>query len=190
MTSQPVYSANLDNHAFLDWLSCTFPRDITDTLLLINIDQQRLYHLYQHTLLQRYPISSAANGVGSQSGSGQTPLGAHKVQEKYGASVPIGGILKGRVYTGEIATILQTRHTSGDTDNITSRILWLSGLEDDKNRGGNVDSYQRYIYIHGTDEEGWLGQPVSHGCIRMANHDISALFADIENNTFVYIYPE
>lgn len=187
MTRQPTYSSLLGNQELLDWLSLTFPNHISPTFLLINIDQQRLYHLHNRNLLHSYIISSALNGIGSQNGSGQTPLGAHCIPKKFGDNAPIGNVFKGRINTGEIATILTNKNTLSHTDNITSRILWLSGLEAGKNQGGNVDSYQRYIYIHGTDEEGRLGKPVSHGCIRMANQDIIELFKQVEINTFVYI---
>ena len=48
-------------------------------------------------------------------------------------------------------------------DVITSRILWLDGLEDGVNKGGDVDSKERFIYIHGTAEEGLIGKPASIG---------------------------
>ncbi len=59
---------------------------------------------------------------------------------------------------------------------ITARILWLSGMESGVNEGGNVDSHARWIYIHGTADECSLGTPSSHGCIRMHNSDVIALF--------------
>ncbi|MGB1307087.1 MAG: L,D-transpeptidase family protein, partial [Flavobacteriales bacterium] len=77
--------------------------------------------------------------------------------------------------------------TSSKTDDITSRILWLSGMEKDINKGGNVDSYNRYIYIHGTSEEGKIGTPASHGCIRMLNTDVIELYAKIKIGTKVLI---
>jgi len=91
-----------------------------------------------------------------------------------------------RNFEGEIATIF-TDSTTSKTDDITSRILWLSGLEQGINKGGNVDSYQRYIYIHGTSEEGKLGIPASHGCIRMKNKDVIKLFNKVNEGTKVLI---
>ena len=187
MTRQPIYSAHSGNQELLDRLSLQFPSHITRSILLINIAQQRLYHLQNNVLVRNYIISSALNGTGSQNGSGKTPLGAHCIQAKFGDDATIGSIFKGRINTGEVASILTAKNTLSDADNITSRILWLSGLEAGYNQGDDVDSHQRYIYIHGTDEEGRLGQAVSHGCIRMANRDVIELFTHIEINTFVYI---
>ena len=78
-------------------------------------------------------------------------------------------------------------HKSSDEDIISSRILWLEGLEEGKNKGENIDTYQRYIYIHGTNEEGMLGKKSSHGCIRMGNSDIIDLCSKEICNIFVYI---
>ena len=187
MIRQPIYSAHSSNQELLDRLSLKFPKHISRTILLININQQRLYHLHNNSLIHNYPISSALNGTGSQNGSGKTPLGAHCIRERFGDGALIGSIFKGRINTGKVATILTEKNALSNTDNITSRILWLSGLELGYNQGDDVDSHKRYIYIHGTDEEGRLGQSVSHGCIRMANQDVIDLFAHIELNTFVYI---
>ena len=92
----------------------------------------------------------------------------------------------GRVYYGEIATIYQDS-TRSKTDDITTRILWLSGEEDGLNKLEKVDSYQRYIYIHGTSEEGLIGSPASHGCIRMKNTDVLELYNKIAIGTKVLI---
>lgn len=157
-------------------------------LLLVNIQQQRLYQLHDLQLKSEYPISSASLGIGQQSGSNQTPLGAHLILERFGDGAPLGTIFKGRRNTGKVATILTDKHARSDQDNITSRILRLGGLEAGLNRGGNVDSYQRYIYLHGTDEEGLLGTPASHGCIRLANQAIIDLYPQLPIKTLVYIY--
>ena len=87
----------------------------------------------------------------------------------------MGGILKGRKYTGKTADII-TEKKSVDSDDVTTRIMWLDGLDEGKNKGGKVDSYTRYIYIHGTPEEGLLGTPASHGCIRMYNKQVKDLY--------------
>ena len=92
----------------------------------------------------------------------------------------------GRVFYGQIATIYNDISRS-KTDDVTTRILWLSGEEKDINKGGDVDSYQRFIYIHGTSEEGRLGTPASHGCIRMKNKDILELYNKIAVGTKVLI---
>lgn len=126
-----------------------------------------------------FRISTAANGVGEREGSGCTPRGRHRIREKIGSDAQAGTVFVGRKATGEIYS-QDLAKLQPDRDWILSRILWLDGLEDGRNRGcddsGSVDSYRRYIYIHGTNEEDQLGSPVSHGCIRMANADVIALF--------------
>lgn len=92
----------------------------------------------------------------------------------------------GRVFYGDIATIY-TDETKSKTDDVTSRIFWLEGMEKGKNKGEGIDSYKRYIYIHGTSEEGRLGTPASHGCIRMKNKDVIGLYKLIEVGTLVLI---
>ena len=94
--------------------------------------------------------------------------------------------MTGRVFYGDMATIY-TDKTKSITDNVTSRIFWLEGLEQGKNKGEGIDSYKRYIYIHGTSEEGRLGTPASHGCIRMRNKDVIDLYKIIEVDTLVLI---
>jgi len=92
----------------------------------------------------------------------------------------------GRVFYGQIATLYNDK-TKSKTDDVTSRIFWLEGLEIGKNKGEGIDSYKRYIYIHGTSEEGRLGEPASHGCIRMKNKEVIDLYKLIEVGTLVLI---
>ena len=142
----------------------------------ILISRQEL-HLYDDTgaILARYPVSTAANGVGCEKNSGCTPLGAHIIRAKIGASAPMNSVFVGRRATGEIYTPELMQLNPG-RDWILTRILWLSGQEIGKNRLGNVDTMQRYIYIHGTPESTELGKIGSHGCVRMRNRDVMALF--------------
>jgi lipoprotein-anchoring transpeptidase ErfK/SrfK len=108
------------------------------------------------------------------------------VVEKVGAEVEPFGIIKQRVYTGEkTEPVLQAKSTNQDL--ITSRVMHLAGMEEGINRGGDVDSYNRGIFIHGTHEEGLIGKPASKGCIRMKNADVIELFERIEVGTFVVI---
>ena len=158
----------------------------TEEILFISIDDQRLYHIKSNKVLSSYSISSSKYGIGSESGSNKTPLGLHKIKEKYGDNTPINGRMIGRVFYGEISTIYRDK-TKSKTDDITSRILWLEGLEKVKNKGQGIDSYSRYIYIHGTSEEGSLGSPASHGCIRMRNKDIIDLYKTTKVGTLVLI---
>ncbi len=159
-------------------------------VLVVRVDQQRLYVLEPGHPVEQFPVSTAERGVGSREGSEQTPLGLHRVAQRIGDAAPAGTIFRGRSDTGEIAPILSEPGQRGPGDRITSRILWLEGLEEGLNRGGEVDSLARYIYIHGTDEEGRTGMPASHGCVRMRNQDIVALFPRVPLHSLVLILAE
>ena len=157
-----------------------------DEILFVSVKEQKMYHIVENTIVKEYLVSTAKKGVGNQKNSDMTPHGLHYIKEKYGSKTPQNGRMIGRVFYGQIAKIYYDT-TSSKTDDITSRILWLSGMEKDINKGGNVDSYNRYIYIHGTSEEGKIGTPASHGCVRMLNNDIIELYAKIKIGTKVLI---
>ena len=176
-----------DIESLINDLSRRFSEHPHNSLILISVQKQELYLIEDKKLVETYLISSAKNGTGNLSGSYQTPLGLHYISEKIGDKAESGSIFKARINTHKIATILNKADQTSDADNITSRILRLSGLEEGINKGGNVDSYERYIYIHGTDEEGRLGQAVSHGCIRMSNLNIIELFNRVTVDTLVLI---
>ncbi len=161
-------------------------KEYTEEIIFVSIDKQTLYHIKKTEIIKKYVISSGELGVGNQQGSNKTPLGLHKVKEKFGDKTPENGRMIGRVFYGQIATILKDTSRS-KTDDVTSRIMWLDGQEEGYNKGGQVDSYTRYIYIHGTSEEGRLGIPSSHGCIRMKNKDIIELYDKIKLGTLVLI---
>lgn len=134
----------------------------------------------------RYPVSTATNGVGCEKDSGCTPLGAHIIRAKIGTKAPANAVFIGRRPTGEICTPeLMAQYPNRDW--ILTRILWLSGQEVGKNRLGNVDTMQRYIYIHGTPDSTDMSKTGSHGCVRMRNNDIIALFDMVEAGTPVVI---
>ena len=155
-------------------------------LLFVSIAKQKLYHIKNEKIITSFIISSSKYGTGNKNGSNKTPLGLHKIKEKYGDKTPINGRMVGRIFYGNIATIYNDT-TKSKTDDVTSRILWLDGLEKGKNKGEGIDSYKRYIYIHGTSEEGRLGTPASHGCIRMKNKDVIDLYRMVEVGTLVLI---
>lgn len=163
-----------------------FTGSLTQHWLLVSIDQQCLYLVNNNIIEKDFSVSTSMFGVGSEQDSYKTPLGAHIVAQKIGAHCKTNEILRGREATGECAEIITHAHASQE-DLVLSRILWLQGLEQGKNLGQGVDSYQRYIYIHGTQEEGLIGQPASHGCVRMLNKDIVELFDRVEEGAFVYI---
>jgi len=138
------------------------------------------------TVRAKYHVSTAANGAGCEKNSGCTPLGEHIIRVKIGAGTPLNTVFAGRRPTGEICTPeLMAQFPSRDW--ILTRILWLSGTEIGKNRLGNVDSMQRFIYIHGTPDSEPMGVPRSHGCVRMRNADVMALFDAVEVGTRVVI---
>ena len=157
-----------------------------DGVLYVSIAEQKMYRIKEHKIVKTYVISSSSYGVGSKTGSNKTPLGLHRIKEKFGENTPINGRMIGRVYYGKIATIYTDQKMS-KTDDITSRIFWLEGLEKGANKGEGIDSYKRYIYIHGTSEEGRLGTPASHGCIRMKNKAVIELYDKIKIGTLVLI---
>jgi len=155
---------------------------------VVAIGAQRLYMMQDGRLLKAYPVSTSAFGPGAQEGSNQTPLGLHKVKEKFGDDEPQGMVFKARKPTGRVAEII-SEPKDIPQDDVTTRILWLDGMEPGVNQGGKVDSYKRFIYIHGTPEEGLIGRPASHGCVRMLNADVVDVFNKLPEGTLVYITP-
>ena len=157
-----------------------------DLLIAVNISSQELFLLNRGNIEQVYNISTSTYGTGSKENSFKTPLGKHKISEKIGQGLPRGAILKARKWTGAIANIINNPIDT-EFDVVTSRILWLEGLEEGKNFGPGVDSKSRYIYIHGTAEEGLIGKPASDGCVRMYNNDVISLFDKVSIDTEVWI---
>jgi L,D-transpeptidase YbiS len=163
---------------------------VSELVIEVDIRLQQLYLWEPYPdgdmLIRQYPVSTAANGPGEQSGSYCTPRGRHRIAEKIGAGAPLFLAFKARESTGEIWTPELDAANPG-RDWILTRILWLEGLEPGRNQGGTVDSHDRYIYIHGTNEEHKLGTPASHGCIRMRNADVAELFDLVKVGTEVRI---
>lgn len=146
--------------------------------LQIHIDtvRQSLHLLSNGTLVKSWPVSTSKFGLGFDLGSFKTPTGRFRVFEKIGESAPPWTIFKSRCSIGEIAT------PGGEEDAVLTRILWLEGLEP-----ANANTKDRYIYIHGTNQENFIGQPASHGCIRLRNDDIIELFGLVPEGTPVFI---
>lgn len=153
----------------------------------ISIPSQTLNVLDEKgAILASYPVSTALKGPGEQKNSYCTPRGRHIVRAKIGADAPINSVFRGRRPTGEVWTPeLGEQHPNRDW--ILTRILWLSGCEPGFNRLGNVDTMQRYIYIHGTPYESSIGKPESDGCVRMRNSDVIELFDLVPVGTSVFI---
>ena len=159
---------------------------VADEVIYVCIEQQKIYYIKLDSIIKEYIISSSVYGTGSEAESKKTPTGLHNIRQKHGEKTPINGKMTGRVFHGKIATIYSDE-TKSKTDDVTSRILWLEGLEKGKNKGEGVDSFNRYIYIHGTSEEGSLGEPNSNGCIRMKNKEVIDLYNLVEVGTLVLI---
>ena len=163
-----------------------FADQITQPWLLVDTTKQALLVLNGDVEIGRYAVSTSKYGNGCQQDSLQTPLGAHIIAQRIGGDQPAGEVFVGRQPSGELAEIVRSK-TATELDLILTRILWLKGIEQDKNFGQGCDSYDRYIYIHGTHEEGLLGTPASHGCVRMSNADVIELYDRVVEGTFVYI---
>ncbi len=154
----------------------------------ISIQQQALTLFDDNGKVKaKYRVSTAANGVGCEKDSGCTPLGEHIVRANIGAGAQANTVFVGRRSTGEICTP-ELMAQFPDRDWILTRILWLSGKEVGKNRLGNVDTMQRYIYIHGTPDTTDMDKIGSHGCVRMWNADVIELFELVEVGTRVFIH--
>ena len=144
--------------------------------IVVSIDQQKLWH-FQGQECRTYVVSTARAGRGCVQDSLQTPDGLHQVCEKIGAGAVPGMVFKARQPTGKLASEWATPE-----DNlITSRILWLDGLEPGRNQGMDaqgrlVDTRRRFVYIHGTNQQDKLGQPNSHGCVLLSDRDVIQLF--------------
>lgn len=151
--------------------------------ILVDLEEQILY-LPKHNKF--YVISSGLNGIGEQENSGKTPRGWHEVALKVGENTPENTVFIARKETGEIYN-QDLAEAFPEKDWILSRILWLSGLEEGFNLGKGCDTFQRYIYIHGTPDTEPMGIPKSHGCIRMRNVDVIELFDLISEKALVYI---
>lgn len=116
-------------------------------------------------IVRRFPVSTSQYGLGAEPGSLRTPLGEFEVGEKIGGGEPLGAVFESRLPTGEVGL------AAADGDLVLTRILWLHGLEPH-----NANTRERYIYIHGTNHEGRIGEPASHGCVRMRNADVAELY--------------
>lgn len=155
-------------------------------LLHISIADQYLYGFADGQLLLRLPVSTALNGAGERSGSNCTPRGRHLVRAKIGEGLPEGAVLRGRRWTGEVWSV-ELANQFPARDWILTRILWLSGCELGINRLGDVDTFRRYIYLHGTPDVEPMGVPLSHGCVRLRNADLLHLFPRVPVHCAVFI---
>jgi L,D-transpeptidase YbiS len=157
--------------------------------LTVDLTAQTLSLWQDERLHARYGVSTGANGAGEIQGSGCTPRGWHKVRAKIGAALPAGTVLRGRRVAHDVPRFTpEAARAHPGRDWILSRILWLSGCEPGRNRLGCVDTFRRYIYIHGTPDDAPMGVPASHGCIRMRNADVIELFDRVPVGTDLYLH--
>ncbi len=157
----------------------SFPLKIRVSIAAQRLDLLGTGEANQERVLASFPVSTSGFGLGSEPGSQKTPLGRFAVAEKIGDDAPLGAVFVGRVPTGEVAALQSPGYPE---DRITTRILWLEGLEPE-----NANTHERYIYIHGTNHEEQIGEPCSHGCVRMRNTDVAQLFDLVEPGTEVTI---
>jgi hypothetical protein len=162
----------------------------TKHLLVVNIADQSMTLFEGKESIKTYTVSTSERGIGQLENTMQTPLGLHRISNKIGDKAAICAIFKSREDTGEICPPGSLEHKGEDL--ILTRILRLEGLEEGFNRGKDgqgrvVDSFQRYVYIHGTNHEEQLGTPASHGCVRMGNLDVLDLFSRVAEGTLVWI---
>ena len=155
--------------------------------IVVSIDQQKLWHFHGGKCVT-YIVSTARAGRGCVQDSLQTPDGLHQICEKIGAGAASGMVFKARQPTGKLAS----EWTTPEDNLITSRILWLDGLEAGRNQGTDaegrvVDTRRRFVYVHGTNQQDRLGRPNSHGCVLLSDRDVIRLFDQVVIGTPVLI---
>ena len=152
----------------------------TSSQLIISVREQKLMFVQNGGKVATYPVSTSMFGLGDARGRMTTPLGYMAVEKKIGDNVPVGAVFHNRRLTGEIL-----QPNAPGRDPITTRIIWLRGLE-----AQNAHAYQRCIYIHGTPEEKKIGRPASYGCIRMKSSDVAELYDRVPLGAVVQIIPD
>ncbi|MDP2138763.1 MAG: L,D-transpeptidase [Candidatus Didemnitutus sp.] len=157
----------------------------TERVIVVSIAQQRLGFYRAGKLEKVYLVSTSRRPPSNVKDSLGTPRGLHEIAERIGAGAPPGIVFKARVGTGHHFSELSPEEQERNL--ITTRILWLRGLEPDRNAGGDVDTYSRYVYIHGTNREEGLGTPASSGCVQMGNLDIIELYDEVRTGDQVWI---
>lgn len=154
--------------------------------IFISANQQMMHCFENDKPHKSYTISTGKNGLGEKTGSECTPRGWHRIYSKIGIDAALNSVFVSREWTGEIYTPELAAQFPG-RDWILTRIMQLDGLEEGRNKGGDVDSLRRYIYIHGTPDTTELGKPGSRGCIRMRNSDLIELIGWVALDTRVCI---
>ena len=158
-----------------------------ERLLVVRIGTATLQFFARGALVQSYVISTSRRPPSNLKDSLGTPRGLHEIAERIGAGQPPGMVFKARVPTGRHFSELLTSEDGKNDNLITSRILWLRGLEAGVNRGGDVDTYERYVYIHGTNHGDRIGEPLSSGCVLMRDLEIIELHEEVRAGDHVWI---
>jgi hypothetical protein len=154
-------------------------------LLAIHLGTQTMQFYRAGKLVRAFVVSSSRRPPANVKGSLGTPLGLHVIAEKIGHGQPPGMVFKDRAPTGRHFSEFSEKENRSNL--ITTRILWLRGLEPGVNLDGEVDSHDRYIYIHGTNHEDRLGTPQSAGCVLMRNLELLKLFEEVRTGDHVWI---
>jgi hypothetical protein len=159
---------------------------LTDRVIAVNLRASTLQLRRSGAVVRSYAISGSKQPYSNVLNSLGTPLGLHAIAERIGAGQPSGTVFKSRVPTG-VHFSEMPEEVVGTRNLVTSRILWLRGLEPGVNSGGNVDTYRRYVYIHGTQREDRIGEALSAGCILMRNPDVIELYEEVRVGDLVWI---
>lgn len=157
----------------------------TENVLCASITKQRLYLFRNGKNVKTYKMSSSRLPQSCKEDSLGTPWGLHEVSERIGTDAPMGTVFEGRKSIGLIAS--ECSKEKQEKNLITTRILRLRGLQQGINRGQGIDSFDRYIYIHGTNHEDRLGNPSSSGCLQLSNLDVIDLYESISDGTHLWI---
>ncbi len=155
----------------------------TERALIVRIGASTLQFYRDQKLVKSYAVSTSIRPPSNVKNSLGTPRGLHEIAERIGAGQPAGMVFQARVPTGRHFS--EVPDTEGNL--VSSRILWLRGLEPGVNQGGAVDTYERYVYIHGTNREDRLGAPQSAGCVLMGNLDVIELYDEVRSGDQVWI---
>jgi lipoprotein-anchoring transpeptidase ErfK/SrfK len=158
-------------------LPITAMNSFPSSRILVDVPRQRLLlHSESGSVEASWPVSTSKFGLGSAEGSLRTPTGRFRIAEKIGAGAPLWMIFRSRIPTGTLAV------PGGEEDHVLTRILWLEGLDPE-----NANTRDRYIYIHGTNQEELIGTPASHGCIRLRNHEMIELYNRVKSGDSIVI---
>lgn len=156
-----------------------------DLLLVVDSSRGRAELVCSDGFVAEWPVSTAKAGVGAEAGSNKTPPGWHRAVERIGRGAAPGTMFVSRRPNGRVLPPSQWRAPDPAEDAILTRVVWLAGLEPGVNAGRGIDSHERCIYLHGTNQEQLLGSPASHGCIRFSNAAIEELF-DLADGVELY----